>query len=72
MKPLTAAELDLIRHHVNGVVTTRPGQSWTVLRAIWRRIGGERTFKPGTAGVIASLTYWPEQLADYLASERAA
>ncbi|MET0417291.1 MAG: hypothetical protein ABW022_14865 [Actinoplanes sp.] len=53
-KPLTAAELDLIRNHRNGVVTTRPGQSWLMLRAIWRRIGGQPTYRPGTR-IIASL-----------------
>ncbi len=36
-KPLTPAEKSLIRSHVEGVVTTRPGQSWLILRAIVRR-----------------------------------
>lgn len=36
-KPLTAAEIHLIRSHRDGVVTTRPGQSWLMLRAIVRR-----------------------------------
>lgn len=54
-KPLTAVELDLIRHHHNGVVTTRPGQSWTVLRAIERRGYGTATYRPGTR-IIAFLT----------------
>lgn len=61
LKPLTAVELDLIRMHVNGVVTTRPGQSWTVLRAIHDRIGGTPTYRPGTR-IIASLTFDPAQL----------
>jgi hypothetical protein len=54
-KPATPAELDLIRAHRNGVVTTRPGQSWTILRAIARRGLGEPTYRPGTR-IIASLT----------------
>lgn len=65
-KPLTPVEQDLIRHartdaDGNLVVTTRPGQSWLVLRAMWRRIGGERTYKPGTRK-IASLTLSPRGL----------
>lgn len=47
-KPLTAVELDRVRNHADGVVTLLPGQSWTVLRAIWRRIGGEPTYRAGT------------------------
>lgn len=62
-KPLTAAELDLIRSHVGGVVKTKPGQSWLMLRAIYRRIGGVATFKPGSKQIIASLTLSAEQLA---------
>jgi hypothetical protein len=54
-KPPTPAELDLIRAHRGGVVRTRPGQSWTVLRAIWRRGLGEPVYRPGTR-IIASLT----------------
>jgi hypothetical protein len=54
-KPPTPAELDLIRNHRGGVVTTRPGQSWTVLRAIWRRGLGEPVYRPGTR-IVASLT----------------
>jgi hypothetical protein len=37
LKPPTAAELDRIRQHRNGVVTCAPGQPWTLLRAIVRR-----------------------------------
>jgi hypothetical protein len=55
LKPLTAVELDLIRSHVDGVVTTRPGQSWLALRAICRRIGGEPTYRTGTQ-IISSRT----------------
>jgi hypothetical protein len=47
-KPITGPMLDLIRHHRSGVVTTRPGQSWTVLRGIYERIGGTPTYRPGT------------------------
>jgi hypothetical protein len=54
-KPPTAAELDLIRNHQGSVVTTRPGQSWTILRAIARRGLGEPVYRPGTR-IIASLT----------------
>ncbi|GGN39057.1 hypothetical protein FHR83_006806 [Actinoplanes campanulatus] len=54
VKPLTPAMLDLICHHRNGVVTTRPGQSWTVLRGIYERVGGTPTYRPGTR-IIASL-----------------
>lgn len=54
-KPATAAELDLIRSHRNGVVTTRPGQSWTILRAIERRGYGQPTYRPGTR-IITSIT----------------
>jgi hypothetical protein len=53
-KPLTGPMLDLIRHHRGGVVTTRPGQSWTVLRGIYERVGGEPTYRPGTR-IITSL-----------------
>jgi hypothetical protein len=53
-KPPTPAELDLIRAHRGGVVTTRPGQSWTVLRAIERRGLGQPVYQPGTR-IIASL-----------------
>jgi hypothetical protein len=54
-KPATAAELDLIRNHLGGVVRARPGQSWTILRAIARRGLGEPVYRPGTR-IIASLT----------------
>jgi hypothetical protein len=37
LKPPTPAELDRIRQHHNGIVTTAPGQPWTLLRAIVRR-----------------------------------
>jgi hypothetical protein len=47
-KPLTGPMLDLIRNHCGGVVTTRPGQSWTVLRGIYECIGGTPTSRPGT------------------------
>lgn len=40
-KPPTTAELDRIRAHRNGIVTTAPGQPWTLLRAIVRRQLGE-------------------------------
>lgn len=53
-KPLTPAELDLIRQHVNGVVKTKPGQSWTVLRAIVRRGYGEPIYK-GSSRIIGSV-----------------
>jgi hypothetical protein len=53
-KPLTGVELDLIRQHRDRVVTTRPGQSWTVLRAIERRGYGTPTYRPGTR-IIASI-----------------
>lgn len=46
-KPLTPAELDLIRHHRGGRVTTRPGQSWLVLRAIVRRGYGTAVYGSG-------------------------
>lgn len=54
-KPLTPAELDLIRSHTGGVVRCKPGQSWLMLRAIHRRIGGHITYRPGTR-IISSLT----------------
>jgi hypothetical protein len=70
-KPPTPAELDAIRHHtVNPdgtlTVTARPGQSWLLLRALHRRIGGQRIYKRGTR-IITALTCRPEQLAAYLA-----
>jgi hypothetical protein len=37
LQPPTEAELDRIRQHRNGIVTTAPGQPWTLLRAIHRR-----------------------------------
>jgi hypothetical protein len=37
LKPPSAAELDRMRQHHNGVVTCAPGQPWTLLRAIVRR-----------------------------------
>ena len=75
-KPPTPAQLDLIRSaHTdadgNLVVTRRPGQSWLMLRAIHRRIGGHRTYL-GTSGIITALTYRPEQLAAHLTEELAA
>jgi len=67
----TPAELHAIRQAVdNGdgtfTVRTRPGQTWLVLRGLYRRIGGERKVRKGTRSVIASLTYTAEQLAPYL------
>ncbi len=60
-KPPTPAEKHLIRNHVDGVVKVRPGQPWTMLRAIHQRIGGQRTYRPGTH-IIASLTLNDEQI----------
>lgn len=40
-KEPTAAELDRIRAHRDGIVTTAPGQPWTLLRAIVRRELGD-------------------------------
>jgi hypothetical protein len=40
-KEPTAAELDRIRAHQGGIVTTAPGQPWTLLRAIVRRELGD-------------------------------
>lgn len=73
-KPPTPAELDLIRRAVRNddgtfTVRTRPGQSWTVLKALNARIPGVVTVRPGTARVIDALTYTAEQLAPYLTSE---
>lgn len=75
-KPPTAAELAAIRAHTvnpDGTLAVRrlPGQSWLVLRALYRRLGGTRAYKPGTL-IIDSLTYRPAQLAAHLTSERAA
>jgi hypothetical protein len=72
-RPLTAAELDLIRHartdaDGNLVVTTRPGQTWLVLKAMQRRIGGVPTYR-GTTRIITALTYRHERLSAYLTSE---
>lgn len=53
-KPLTVAELDLVRSHRNGEVTTKPGQSWLVLRAIVRRGYGTPVY--GTGQRIVSVT----------------
>ncbi len=61
-KPLTPAERARIAANVDGVVKVRPGQPWTMLRAIHQRIGGERTYKPGSKHIIASLTLSAEQL----------
>lgn len=54
-QPLTAAELDLIRNHRNGRVTTKRGQSWTVLRAIVRRGYGEPVYGRGTRIIAVQL-----------------
>jgi hypothetical protein len=66
----TEAELGRIRaarRNNDGTltVTRAPGQPWTVLKALHVRLGGEPTYKPGTARVIDALTYRPEQLAAY-------
>jgi hypothetical protein len=47
-KPLTDVQADLIRNHRDGEVRVRAGQSWTVLRAIHRRIGGTPAYKPNS------------------------
>jgi hypothetical protein len=60
-KPPTRAQLDLIAHHQGGVVTTRPGQAWTVLKALYARIGGVRVYRPGTR-IITALRYEPAVL----------
>lgn len=75
-KPPTAAELGRIRaarRNDDGTltVTRAPGQPWTVLKALRDRLGGEPTYKAGTARVIDSLTFPAEQLAGYR-EERAA
>jgi hypothetical protein len=55
LKPLTAAELDLIRQHRGGEVTTRPGQPWLMLRAIVRRGFGEPVYRRGRRIVAVQL-----------------
>lgn len=54
VKPLTGPMLDLIRNHRAGVVTTRPGQSWTVLRGIVERGYGKPVYRPGTRIITAA------------------
>lgn len=54
-KPLTPAELDLIRAHRGGKVTTKRGQSWTVLRAIVRRGYGQPVYGKGTRIIAVQL-----------------
>jgi hypothetical protein len=50
-KPLTDVMADLVRSHVSGTVRTRPGQSWTLLRALVERGYADPAsvvYRPGT------------------------
>ncbi|MGX6604800.1 hypothetical protein ACWKSP_22130 [Micromonosporaceae bacterium Da 78-11] len=55
LKPLTPAELDLIRNHQQGTVRCHPGQAWTVLRAIVRRGYGAPVYGTGRRIVAVEL-----------------
>jgi hypothetical protein len=70
LKPLTAVELDLIRSHIDGTVRTRPGQAWTVLRAIVRRGYGNPVY--GTGRRIAAVQLNQRGLNAAQQTERAA
>lgn len=70
LKPITAAEIAAIRAattNPDGTLTVRtlPGQQWTVLRGLDRRIPGQATYR-GSSRIITALTYRPEQVAGYL------
>jgi hypothetical protein len=54
-KPLTQSELGRVRSHVDGVVTTQPGQPWTMLRAIVRRGYGTPVYGRGTRIIAVQL-----------------
>lgn len=54
-KELTQAELDLIRSHRDGTVTTKRGQSWTILRAIVRRGYGTPVYGTGRRIIAVTL-----------------
>ncbi|MFI5895696.1 hypothetical protein ACIA5D_36935 [Actinoplanes sp. NPDC051513] len=54
-QPLTPAELDLVRNHNGGAVSTKVGQSWLVLRGIVRRGYGTPVYGCGTKIVAVEL-----------------